>query len=402
MESRTRAYLRGRFRDYYRNQKLSPPPGSDSREWGYIPFSPDGTTMVRHRSLLEMGSLDEFLTRERPRHVYFSAGYYEDPGASTMEGKTWLGSDLVFDLDADHLPGVDPTTTTYSDMLAACKSALDRLLSFLRSDFGFNDLTIVFSGGRGYHVHVRDEDVTDLHREDRREIVEYVRGIDVDFERIVETQTVAGTAGRSSPAQKRTIDTRGGWGRRVGNRIEEFVTELMAADEDEAIDELTEYSGIGDGKASAICQAIDNNQEEIQQGNVDVHPAFISLARELTDETVRNERAPIDEPVTTDTHRLIRLPGSLHGGSGLQVTHIKPGELAEFDPLVDPIPPTFKGHEIAIKVTDCSGLPPFDDPDGGIVELAGNTFRMEAGTQYYPEYLGIFLMCRGRAEKAKE
>ena len=40
-----------------------------------------------------------------------------------------------------------------------------------------------------------------------------------------------------------------------------------------------------------------------------------------------------DEPVTGDVHRLIRLPGSLHGGSGLKVTTMTSKELEDFDPM---------------------------------------------------------------------
>jgi len=138
MEERTRAYLRGRFGDFYRRADVTLPPRADDREWGHIPWTsgPD-TTMVRHQSTLDLGDTSAFLERERPRHVYFSAGYYEHPGASTMEEKQWLGSDLVFDLDADHLPNVTLGEDTYAEMLAKCKDALYRLLDFLERDFGF-------------------------------------------------------------------------------------------------------------------------------------------------------------------------------------------------------------------------------------------------------------------------
>ncbi|MFQ3284045.1 MAG: DNA primase small subunit, partial [Natronomonas sp.] len=131
MDGRTREYLKGRFGDYYRRTAVSPPPAGNEREWGYITWSSGGTTMVRHHSLLDIaggGDLGGFLAGERPRHVYFSAGRYDDPDAGTMGGKGWRGSDLVFDLDADHLPGVDPETTTYAEMLEECKGALRRLL----------------------------------------------------------------------------------------------------------------------------------------------------------------------------------------------------------------------------------------------------------------------------------
>lgn len=402
MEERTRAYLRGRFRDYYRQRDLELPPEADRREWGYIPFSSGSTTMIRHLSLLEMGSLEEFLQRKRPRHVYFSAGLYDDPGVERMEDKGWQGSDLIFDLDADHLPGVDPDETTYAEMLSACKDALSRLLDIVENDFGFEDLTVVFSGGRGYHVHVRDPGVRQLQREDRREIVEYVRGIDVDAERLVSTETVSGTAGRETPAQKRTLDTDGGWSARVHRRVCDLVDELEATDEEKARQRLREFEGIGEGRAKAIARAIEENANAVRAGNVDVHGSFKGLVETLAEETVRAERAPVDEPVTTDTHRLIRLPGSLHGGSGLEVQRIDRSALGAFDPLEDAVPETFVGHDIAIDVTDVGDLPPRESTHVGEIELAGDRFTVKEGTGTYPEYLGVFLMCRGRAEKERE
>ncbi|MCU4719321.1 DNA primase small subunit PriS [Halapricum hydrolyticum] len=392
MEERTRAYLRGRFGDHYRRADLTPPPDASEREWGYIPWtSSPGTTMVRHRSLLDLGSIEDFLARERPRHVYFSAGRYDDPSASSMGQKGWRSSDLVFDLDADHLPSVTPGEDTYAEMLASCKDALRKLLDFLETDFGFEQLTVVFSGGRGYHVHVRDEGIQHLDRESRREIVDYVRGIGLEFDALVEEEAVGGTAGRSSPAHKRTLTTEGGWSGRAHGHIMDTVEALLASDESAAIERLTEYDGIGDGKAAAALRAMRENTDQLRAGNIDIHPAFVSVANALVEEVVEGDNAPIDEPVTTDTNRLIRLPGSLHGGSGLAVRRIDRDELDAFDPLVDAVPETFVGHDITVEVTD-----------GGQIELYGDSFTFAEGVHSVPEYLGVFLMARGRAEKGQE
>ncbi len=392
MEERTRAYLRGRFGDHYRRTAISAPPDAEQREWGYVPWTEGpGETMVRHRALLDLGNLEEFLARERPKHVYFSAGRYDHPGASTMGGKDWNSSDLVFDLDADHLPSVELGEDSYAEMLAKCKDALFRLLDFLENDFGFEDLTVVFSGGRGYHVHVRDEGVQPLEREARREVVDYVRGIGLEFEELVSEEAVGGTAGRSSPAQKRTLSTTGGWSARAHNHVVDFVEDLLEMDEDEALDRLQAFEGIGEGKAQATLRAARENTDEIRRGNIDVHPAFFQVAKVLMEDVVEADNAPIDEPVTTDTNRLIRLPGSLHGGSGLAVRRLTMDELDDFDPLVDAVPETFEGHEIAVEVTD-----------GGPVELGGERYTLDPGEHSLPEYLGVFLMARGRAEKGRE
>jgi len=392
MEERTRAYLRGRFGDHYRRAELTPPPDASEREWGYIPWTDGpGTTMVRHRSLLDLGAIEDFLARERPRHVYFSAGRYDDPSASSMSQKGWRSSDLVFDLDADHLPSVTPGEDTYAEMLAACKDALLRLLDFLEDDFGFEQLTVVFSGGRGYHVHVRDQGIQTLDRESRREIVDYVRGIGLEFDALVDEEAVGGTAGRSSPAHKRTLATEGGWSGRAHQYIMDTVDELLALDESSATDRLTAYDGIGDGKAEAALRAMRENTDQLRAGNIDIHPAFVSVANALVEDVVEQDNAPIDEPVTTDTNRLIRLPGSLHGGSGLAVQRLDRDELAAFDPLVDAVPETFVGHDITVELTE--------DVQ---VELYGDSFTVSEGVRSVPEYLGVFLMTRGRAEKGQE
>ncbi|QCC52450.1 DNA primase small subunit PriS [Halapricum salinum] len=401
MEERTRAYLRGRFGDYYRRTELTPPPGANEREWGFIPWtSGPGTTMVRHRSLLDLGSIEDFLARKRPRHVYFSAGRYDEPSASSMSEKGWRSSDLVFDLDADHLPSVTLGEDSYAEMLAKCKDALLRLLDFLEDDFGFEDLTIVFSGGRGYHVHVRDAGIQGLEREARREVVDYVRGIGLDIDEI-QTKEMRG----NTPA--RVIEKDGGWGSRIHQRLTALSDDLKRMDNEEALGRLSEIEGVGDKTAKTILGAVSADQdvegyteneeveinyEAISAGNIELGGVGMrKLIDAIAEETVSAENAPIDEPVTTDTNRLIRLPGSLHGGSGLAVRRIDRSDLADFDPLVDAVPETFVGHEISVEVTD-----------GGTVELRGDSFTVEEGVHSVPEYLGVFLMARGRAEKGQE
>jgi len=385
MEARTQAYLRGRFGDHYRKAEIIPPPDANKREWGYVPWTDGpGETYVRHRSLLDIGAPADFLARERPRHVYFSAGRYDNPSASTMAAKGWRSSDLIFDLDADHLPGTD-ADDTYAEMLDRCKGALRRLLDFLDDDFAFEDLTVVFSGSRGYHVHVRDEGIQQLDRDARREVVDYVRGIGLDPENLVRTRM-------RGNATARVLPTGGGWGRRVHRRLLDVVADLESMNETAAKARLQELDGIGEGRAETVYGAIQANAEAIRAGNLEAGGVGLrTLVASLVGETVADENAQIDEPVTTDTNRLIRLPGSLHGGSGLAVRRIPREEIGDFDPLVDAVPETFRGHDIAIEVTDNQQ-----------VELGGDSFTLAEGVHTVPEYLGVFLMCRGRAEKGQE
>lgn len=386
MDDRTREYLRGRFGDYYRSVSLSLPPDANLREWGHIPWTPgSGTTMVRHQSLFDLGDVDTFFADNAPRHAYFSAARYDNPGAATMGQKGWRNADLVFDLDADHLPGVDPETTSYPEMLAACKDALLRLLDFIDDDFAFEDVTVVFSGGRGYHVHVRDESVRELDSDARREIVDYVRAIDLDTDGLIDTVSERGTT-------KRVLRTGGGWGTRVHDALVKYADDLRKMSEEEAREELMKFDGIGEKGAKTIRGAFDRNPTAVREGNVEAGgPGVRRLVSALAARVAAEDAAPIDEPVTTDTRRLIRLPGTLHGGSGLVVTPLDRDELADFDPLRDAVPDRFVGREIRIE-TDADRT----------VELNGERVRVESGRDTVPEYAGVFLMARGEARKAPE
>jgi DNA primase small subunit len=82
---------------------------------------------------------------------------------------------------------------------------------------------------------------------------------------------------------------------------------------------------------------------------------------------------------------LIRVPGSLHGGSGMLVKKLGLSELEKFDPLNDAI--VFGERTVKITV-----LKPFS------VQLKGKDLRVEEGIQEVPEYAAIYLICRGVAE----
>ncbi|WP_380677400.1 DNA primase catalytic subunit PriS [Salinigranum sp. GCM10025319] len=381
MEPATRDYLRRRFRAYYASTDVDLPPSAESREWGYIPWTAGGTTMVRHKSLFDLGDVATFLADEGPRHVYFSAATYRDPGAGTMDEKGWEGTDLVFDLDGDHLDGVDESTP-YPAMLDACKEALLKLLDLLTDDLGFAEetLQVVFSGGRGYHVHVRDPSIRGLDSAARREIVDYLRAIDLDVDGLVRTASKDGTT-------RRVLKTEGGWGRRTHERLLSFVDDLRTMDDERAIERLREFDGIGEKRARTVLGALDSNPDAVAAGNLEAGgPGVRTLVEALADETVAAETAPIDEPVTTDLRRLIRFPGSLHGGTGLVVRRVPAAEVEAFDPLVDAVAEPFTGREIEVRVTEPG-------------PVWGDRFRVEEGVVSVRECVGVFLLARERAEK---
>src|SRR5207245_11795920 len=73
----------------------------------------------------------------------------------------------------------------------------------------------------------------------------------------------------------------------------------------------------------------------------------------LVSKAVEKKSARIDTVVTTDIHRLIRMPGTLNGHTGLLAMKVPEERLDEFDPLTEPL--AFQG-EMKVKVTDSPGF----------------------------------------------
>ena len=136
--------------------------------------------MRRHVGFGTRDELVDYLRTMAPAHAFFSTAYYDDPAAPTMGAKGWAGADLIFDLDADHM--LRPPFPPYPVMLARVKEETRKLLDLLTAELGFaeRDLQVVFSGGRGYHIHVKALSVRQFSSAERRELINFVCGIGLD------------------------------------------------------------------------------------------------------------------------------------------------------------------------------------------------------------------------------
>ena len=396
MNALTRNFLISKFREYYLESSLDVPPSLEAREWGFILFDDSG--MRRHKSFFGRGELADYVRSMVPAHIYHSAAYYQRPGAPTMKEKLWQGADLIFDLDADHLR---KAPQSYGEMLAMVKKETQKLLGFLTADFGFADdkLSIAFSGGRGYHIHVRDPRVLQLGSDERREIVDYMTGRGLNLDRFIYGVRVGGDCGVRS-ATKLTSPPEGsaGWGNKINRSILSFITKIRNLDREEALKVLSQTKGLGPKKASDFYQSVleDRVLNEIRIGNLDflkgssaVWGSLLGeyLERERVNAVVSldEERGETDEPVTADVRRLIRCPGSLHGGTGFRVTPLTLSGLEEFDPLQDAV--VFGDDPVPLEIQK-----PF------CTEMKGERYSLAEGGTEVPLHAAVFLIARGVAE----
>jgi len=393
VESRTASYLRARFREYYLTASMDAPPGIESREWGFIFYDAPG--MRRHRSFSSRKELVDYIRNTVPAHVYHSAAYYLKPDAPTMKEKIWRGADLIFDLDADHLSEYrDSGRRDYGEMLERVKRETMKLLEFLLNDFGFDEerISVVFSGGRGYHIHVRDPSIMKLRSDARREIVDYLTGRGLDPERFIHKIDVDGDAGVERARSLRgPASGAAGWGGRINKAIESMVMHLRELDDEEALSLLKNVKGIGSQKARLFLSQIreENAIKSIRAGNLDFFKYASGIWKliipYIMEESVRALSGETDEPVTADVHRLIRFPESLHGGTGLRVTKLSIDSLRAFDPLRDAV--VFGEDPVSVEILRPTSI-----------ELVGERFDLNEGRAELPAYAAIFLMARGFAE----
>lgn len=386
----TLAWVGDLFSDYYRRAPPDLPPRFGRREFGFLWNGKK--FFLRHTSFSSRESFHDFLVREAPHHAYYSTAYYKTPHAATMKEKEWLGADLIFDLDADHLPGGDKMT--FAEQLAAVKTQARKLLhDFLLGDFGFDPehVRIVFSGGRGYHFHVNDPRVLPLDSAARREIVDYLSPNQQVKETLAESYVKEKTWRKDVFGQQkdRIIPPANapGWDGLISRTIVAFLEEVAAMPEKEGVQRLRTVEGVGEKTAQEIYAMLTRERiERIRQGGQLAIPALgkAKVIQGLIEHARVVAEGETDEPVTADIKRLIRLPGSLHGKTGLRVTPIPLEEFDRFDPLRDAV--ALGEEPVRVVVSKPTEVP-----------LAGKRLRVEPGEQELPAYAAAFVVLRRAA-----
>ncbi len=412
LDGPTLAWARARFSEYYAGATVPPPEKLPRREFAAFPFAAEAM-MRRHATLRTDAEFRAYLVREVPRHVYYSSAYYRRPAEPTMAGKEWLGADLIFDLDADHLRGAE--ALDYPGQLALVKDRLLHLVDdFLFGDFGIDpaSTSFSFSGGRGYHVHVRDERFLTLTSPERRELVDYVLGIGFERDRAIEERRTDVRSGRTladsdgedgaSLPGRAAPHTQGlfppdepGWRGRTTRAVLAILVRWEREGAEVAAAEMV-ASQIPPEKAKRWARLLvdKGGAKKIRETlSLDVFPRSASaeflqaMIRAMVDRASIEVQGETDAPVTTDIHRLIRLPGSLHGGTGFRVVPLTRDAIDRFDPFAEALVPAVPGARTPVTILSEAQYP---FPGGRVGGKAGEAVELPT-----PE--ALFLVLRGEA-----
>ena len=390
-------FLLKMFRRYYKENEMPMPSRFGRREFGFMYFDRD--FMQRHMSFSNPTEMRKFMIAQVPKHSYYSTAYYRRPNAPTMEEKGWMGADLIFDLDADHLEGAEDMS--YSQMMDQIKKEMINLLdSFLYNDLGFDekDVGIYFSGGRGYHAHIELNDVTGLGSHERREIVDFVTSNGLDIDRVFRQENVVRSVVNVKGQERNNISTfrtippedSGGWWLRMRNGLKDVVNDVCDQDTKDlkrtypsikSMSPKTIESYKDDLIKSRDVIFVNNRMATLKKGTQDM------LIKIMKEDVAYRLSGEVDEPVTADIKRLIRLPGSLHGKTGLKVMPITRDELNGFDPLMDALPESYTSDPITVNVKRKTNI-----------KINGERFDLDIGVTEVPEYAAVFLVGRRIAD----
>jgi DNA primase small subunit len=373
MSSLSQSFIRDKFAGYYKQHSASilAPSSLERREFGFLLL--EKRVMLRHKGFMDVEGLRSSLATVVPSDVYYSSAYYERP-EEEMKAKGWLGADLVFDIDADHIPtpcstvhdfwvctgcgasgrGVSPQKCPscggikFKEKSWFCEVCLEaskveaiKLVDVLIEEFGFSSkvLTVAFSGHRGYHVHVESEAVRGLDSLARKEIVDYVMGIGLEAE--------FHGLGKSATPDRRVsgpdLNDRG-WRGRVAKGTYDFL--LTASKEDLA------KIGLKTQQINPIIK----HREVLLKSWKEKGPWGVVKGispetwRKIAQYGVEKQSVKIDSVVTPDINRLIRLPNSLHGKTGLKKVEFPITGIEDFDPLKSAV--AFKEGEVTVLVSE--------------------------------------------------
>jgi DNA primase small subunit len=167
-----------------------------------------------------------------------------------------------------------------------------------------------------------------------------------------------------------------GWRGRLARGVFEFITESNAE----------QFEAIGVRRETAD-KILSHREILIRlQGKMPPWRAFSRIGTEvwqgIVKHAIKKETVAIDTVVTTDIHRLIRMPETLHGKTGLKKTRIGADRLKDFDPLRDAV--AFKSGTMTIHVNEAQQI--------RLGEQVYGPYRNE--TVRLPTAVAVFLLCK--------
>ncbi len=352
-------WLRGLFQKYYAQHTLSLPYDASRREFGW---GIEGKIDKRHVHIENNAEFNSFLRNQTPLFVSASVSEFMNPAIQPMEKKGLVGSDLIYEFDADDVPTsckekhdswkctscgaigkgrVKKCTTcgkgtaldewVCNECVGATKTQTFSLLKVLQDDFGFDEkmLHVNFSGSKGYHVYVRSQSIFTLPKSARVELMDYLSMHEFDAQ--LAGFSFDGKAYRCPRYAK------------ASGHAKRLLAELLRLVESGTEDEWVLISGSAPRSIRSYLGDVNKRKQWFQEIHSGYLPALPGKKTEafwnaVLSALVEKLRLPIDRQTSGDIFKLIRVPDTLHGSTGLVAQTIPIAQLKDYNPFVDSAP----------------------------------------------------------------
>ena len=433
----TRESLRGLVKDYYATANLS----LDNIPRREIAFLTWDNRMLRHQGHNSEESILNFAVRQSPKAIYASLSQYLDPShrasketdrknidcqecgeayksdnpaapcpqcgteneKADINSKDRRAMTLAFDIDYGDIPGSQGKSP--KENLGAAARSTSNLIDLLTTDLGFHkgDLHITFSGKKGFHVRINTDghplfdSKAQVDEGVRKTLLNYVSGYDFK-----QTDFIFVRAHSQAANTWHLKGYESGWGKRFNESVQYI---LAAADNKETFEKVLNlyapWHETKDPKAKkgtdrrgtkkslpspkvieGFRQAcVENRTSVLQGGNLRTMKdsevkrllAF-SLAR-----TRLRYAAFVDKVVTADKARVLRIPGSIHGASGMVCCKVPGPEYLEDMGWVL----SLQGEILGTEEVDVS-----------ITKVANTYYGVfEPGEHKVPKHIAIAMLC---------
>ncbi|NUN11460.1 hypothetical protein HUU53_02345 [Candidatus Micrarchaeota archaeon] len=347
-------FVKKKFSEHYAQTELNV---SDltHREFG---FGFKEKIDLRHKSFSSSKELNYFLVNETPLYISYSLAHYRLPEAKPMPRKEFLNCDLVFDLDYAPLE-----FGLFSEEYVYCvKDSALKIVEEYLPELGFsqNEIETNFSGQKGFHIHLETDAVKELTSNARKELAEFVSVPEKEF--FLNEAKIFGAREKKlfGPTSKDK-----GWKKKF---FDYCINRLNQASNEELV-KLSRNKSILEQKELLL--------ENLSSGNWSAVKKTTFLWDAFYNEFAKQSNVKLDIPVSTDLHRLIRLPDSLHGSTGFKAARLKLKDFS-MNKII-----AFSNKACKIEATVDSSFKLIED------------YSFKAGeTREVPEFVAVFMECK--------
>lgn len=266
----------------------------------------------RYKVFRNTDLLKRFLKVRTPFAAYCSVAYYDKP----RRRDKWTKAELVFDVDAKDIP------IRTCECEGVCEICLNEareivcgIIDTLKQDLGLKNIHIIYSG-RGYHVRVLDDDVTQVNSDVRSQIVKYIVGAEVpeneyslDYEKVSYEHFV------------------------IPFGYPNVFTERVKY----SILHLNEHSNLDEVNKKLLKDVL-KYRPLIEDNNWGMFKNKIGPLRykKVVNGIASMNMSLVDAKVSIDLKRILRLPSSLHSMVSMKCTEVK--NIETFDPFKEAVP----------------------------------------------------------------